>query len=273
MGAAERTRPKGYPALWGGGSSLFHMVFPRVTFRKSAKKDFETLRAFVKDAKYDNGRNLNWAVFDKYPHLKKHFGKDKYYKIKNGKELRYFIYRMYRVKRESMDRALAQHKKRWEEIAPNYFSLVDALFGDRKWPQGKYIAFGTIWGMYPRFLKDKTFQIPFWHRAPRYVSVVIAHELLHFMFYDYFYARYQKYRRPKYNFFVWHISEIFNTIVQNSPAWIGYFRLKSLGYPEHKKIVTRISRVLYHRSAWNLDKLADEIIEEVRNQEIKNSPK
>ena len=248
------------------------MFHPKVTFRKSAKKDFETLCAFVKDAKYDNGRNLNWAVLNKYPQLKTYFNKDKQYKIKSEKVLNCFIKEMYCTKRTAMDRALAQHKKRWEGIALRYFSLVDTLFDGRKWPQGKYIAFGTIWGMYPRFLEDKTFQIPFWHRTPRYIPVVIAHELLHFMFYDYFYTRYPKYRYPKHNFFVWHISEIFNTIIQNSPAWLNCFKLKSLGYPEHEKIVRRISRTFYRRKVWNIDELVDEIIKEVQKNK-KNSPK
>ena len=247
------------------------MPYPHVTFRKSAKKDFKTLHAFTKDAKYDNGRNLNWAVFNKYPRLKTQFVKNKYYKIKDKKALRNFIYEIYRTKRMSMSCVLEQHKERWEKIAPHYFSLVDTLFDGRKWPQGKYIAFGTIWGMYPRFLEDKTFQIPFWHRTPRYIPVVIAHELLHFMFYDYFYTRYPKYRYPKHNLFVWNISEIFNTIIQNSPAWLNCFKLKSLGYPEHEKIVRRISRPFYRHKVWNIDVLADEIIKEVKK--IKNSHK
>jgi len=170
-----------------------------------------------------------------------------------------------------MNRALVQHKKRWEKIAPDYFLLVDALFGNRTWPRGTYIAFGTIWGMYPRFLENKTFQIPFWHRTPRYISVVIAHEMLHFMFYDYFYKRYPNYNRPQYNFFVWHISEIFNTIIQNSPIWLDCFKLKSLEYPEHKKIIAHISRALYCHNTWNLDALVEEIVKEVIK--IKNSAK
>ena len=242
------------------------MSYPRVTFRKSAKKDFEILLAFTKDAKYNNGRNLNWAVLNKYPHLKTHFDKDKHYKIKNEKTLRCFIYKTYHAKQETMNRTLVQHRKHWTKIAPHYFSLIDILFSGRKWPPGKYIAFGTIWAMYPRYLKDKTFQIPFWHRTPKYFLVVIAHELLHFMFYDYFYERYPKYHYPKYNFFVWHISEIFNIIIQNSPAWLNCFKLKSHGYPEHKKIVISISRTFYRRKIWNLDTLVDKIIKEVQNQ-------
>ncbi len=244
------------------------MPYPHVTFRRSAKKDFETLHAFVGGAKYDNGRDLDWAIFNKYPRLKTQFYKGKHYKIKDEKTLRDFIYGMYRARREAMDSALTKHKKRWEKIAPKYFSLVSELFDSRKWPRGKYIAFGTIWGMYPRFLEDKTFQIPFWHRTPRYVSVVIAHEMLHFMFYDYLYKSYPKKRGLKNDFFVWHVSEIFNTVIQNSPVWLDCFKLKSLGYPEHKKIVKRMSNTWYRRSKWNLDALMDEIIKEVRKQKL-----
>ena len=244
------------------------MFYPRITFRKSVKKDLETLLAFTKDAAYDNGRNLNWAIFKKYPQLEINFDKNQHYKIKNNKSVRLFINEKYRAKQKAMSRSLVQHKKHWEKIAPRYFSLVDALFGKRKWPPGKYIAFGTIWGMYPRFLEDKTFQIPFRHRTPMYIPVVIAHELLHFMFYDYFYEHYPRYRPSKYNFFVWHISEIFNTIIQNSPAWVACFKLKSLGYPEHKKIVTRISRAWYRRNERDIDVLMKQIIKEVQNQKI-----
>lgn len=245
------------------------MFYPRITFRKSAKKDFETLHAFAKDAKYDNnGRNLNWAIFNKYPQLKTQLDKDKHYKIKNEKSLRYFVYKTYQAKWTAMDRALTQHRQRWTKIAPHYFSLIDALFNNRKWPRGKYIAFGTIWGMYPRFLKDKTFQIPFWHRAPRYISVVIAHELLHFMFYDYFYEHYPKYHRPEDSFFVWHISEIFNSIIQNSPQWLKVFELKSMAYPEHKKIITKLEKKYHQYVGWDVDKFIKDIMKAVKKSKL-----
>ena len=242
------------------------MSYPCITFRKSAERDVETLHTFATETRYDNGRNLAWAVFNKYPFLKAAFGTR--YAIQDEKTLRRFVHETYQTKDSAMKRALAKHEKRWERIAKRYFALVDGLFGGRRWPKGKYIAFGTIWGMYPRFLETKTFQIPYWHRTPRYVSVVIAHELLHFMFYDYFYRRYPRYSRPKHNFFVWHVSEIFNTIVQNPPTWRRLFKLKSLGYPEHKKIVQRISLALYRRDAWNLDGLVEEIEEKALSQKL-----
>ena len=247
------------------------MSHPNVTFRRNAKKDLETILAFTKESVYDNGRNLNWAAFTKYPGLKKYFDNEKGYKINNLQALRNFIDTAYRTKQTKMDRALEGHEKRWTKIAPTFFSLVDSLFHGRKWPRGKYIAFGTIWGMYPRFLEFQTFLIPFWHRSPRYVSGVIAHELLHFMFYDYFYERYPKYNRPKYNYLVWQISEIFNTIIQNSPIWVGHFKLKSMGYPEQEKIVKRISRSMYRSKTFETDGLVDEIIKGVNKYQTNSS--
>ena len=228
----------------------------------------KALCAFIKDADYGNGRNLDWAVFSKYPRLKTQFDQNNHYKMKSAKTLYKFVCAIYRTKQTAMDLALAKHEKRWIKVAPCYFSLVGTLFGNRKWPRGKYIAFGTIWSMYPRFLKDKTFHIPFWHRTPRYMPVIIAHELLHFMFYDYFYTRYQKYHKSKDNFFVWHVSEIFNTIIQNSPEWLACFKLKSFGYPEHRNIVARINHARRRNTAWDLNALIDNIIKEVQNQKL-----
>ena len=119
--------------------------------------------------------------------------------------------------------------------------------------------------MYPRFLENKTFQIPYRHRFPNYVPVVIAHEMLHFMFYDYFYQRYPKYNKPEKNFFVWHISEIFNTLIQNSPEWLRYFKRKSMGYPEHEKIVKKLGREWYRKNTWDLDEIVGQIVKEVQN--------
>ncbi len=240
------------------------MTHPNVIFRKSSKKDLKSIQTFTKESVYDNGRNLDWAAFTKYPGLKKYFVNEKGYKINNLQALRNFIDTAYRTKQTKMDRALEGHEKRWTKIAPTFFSLVDSLFHGRKWPRGKYIAFGTIWGVYPRFLEDKTFQIPFWHRNPRYVSVVIAHELLHFMFYDYFYERYPKLKPSKNNFFVWQISEIFNTIIQNSHMWVSHFKLKSMGYPEHENIVKQISRSIYRSKTFEIDELVDEIIKSAK---------
>jgi len=237
------------------------MHHPHITFRKSKKKDFETVFAFSKEAIYDNGRCLNWAILDKYSILKNQF--DKNYKIKSKKEIMSFIKKIYSDKKDDMDHALKQHKERWNKVNNNFFELTDQLFGDHKWPDGKYISFGTIWGMYPRYLNDKTFQIPYWHKIPLYVSVVIAHEMLHFIFYDYLLSKYPKYKNDKYDFFIWHVSEIFNSLIQNSPKWIKVFKHKSKYYPEHKKIIQLMKKERNKLNESNIDEMIKEIIKHV----------
>ncbi|SRR6056297_1062896 len=238
------------------------MSHPKITFSISAKKDFETLIAFTNDAQFDDGRNLNLAIFKKFPQLKKYFYKN--LTIKNASSLRLFINKMYENKKDEMKQDMKKSQKQWLKINSTFFTLVDKLFQKRKWPKGKYIAFSTIWGMYPRFLEDKTFQIPLKHKDIKYIPVIIAHELLHFMFYDYFYEHYPQYQKDQHNFFVWNISEIFNSIIQNSPLWLETFKTKSLAYPEHKEIITDLSKNIYKKEILDVDKITKNIIQKVK---------
>ena len=114
--------------------------------------------------------------------------------------------------------------------------------------------------MYPRYLKDKTFQFPYRHKKKNFIPVVIAHEMLHFIFYDYIHKKFPKYKSYKYDFFIWHVSEIFNEIVQNSPKWFKVFKAKSMGYPEHKRIVNKLSKKYYKKDKWQLDEIINDII-------------
>lgn len=240
------------------------MPYPKIKFQKNTKKDFNTLLAFVRDAKYDNGNNLEWAILKSNPQLKVYFNQKKHYKVLNEKKLFKFIEQAYNSKSIKMTMAMESHKKRWEKIASVFFFLTEKLFPGRKWPKGKYIAFGTIWDMYPRFLADKTFQIPFFYKKTNYINVIIAHELLHFIFYDYFFEHFPKYKKPKYDFFVWHVSEIFNALVQNSPAWLDHFKLKSTPYHEHEKIIKRLSFKLKNKKMWDTEVMINMIIKEVK---------
>jgi len=115
--------------------------------------------------------------------------------------------------------------------------------------------------MYPRFLDDKTFCIPYLHKNEKYVNVVIAHEMLHFVFYDYFYKKYPEYNNSEYNFFVWNISEIFNSLIQNSNEWIKVFKEQSMTYLQHDIIINKIRDLKIN----NIDLLIEKIISEVNN--------
>jgi hypothetical protein len=214
-------------------------MYPKVKFKIDYRKDIKTLHAFAADAACDDGRNLSWAIFKRYPRLKKYFSDNK---ISNNSALVEFVRKKYSANFGLMDKNLKIFAANWKKVEPVFFNLVDDLFGDFSWPKGKYIAYFTIWSMFSKFLEDKTFQIPYKFRSRKYVNVVIAHEMIHFIFYEYFYSLFKKYRREKYNFFVWNISEIFNVIVQNSPQWLKIFGVPTMVYPEHEKIIKKIKK-------------------------------
>lgn len=240
------------------------MIYPKIVFKKSAKRDFDTACAFAKDSKYDSGRGLQWAIFNKYPEFELYFDKENSYSIKNKSALFNSIKDIYRDKRDEINIGISKQENDWRKLEMRFYKLVDVLFENRKWPSLKYIAYGTIWSMFPRFLEQNAFQIPYKHRLPKYVPVIIAHELLHFIFFDYFYKRFPKYKKEKYQFFVWHVSEVFNSIVQNSPPWVKLFKQIPMDYPEHEQILKKIGRYFQKNNIIDIDELTDNIIHEIQ---------
>jgi len=237
-------------------------MYPKIKFKISVKKDIETLKAFTQDAQFDGGENLRGAIFGKYPKLKEYFKENK---IQDLKSLSDFIKIKYKKEEDVVKKNLEIYKKNWKEIEKDFFNLANELFDSRYWPKGKYISYPTIWGMFSRFLEDKTFQVPYKYGKKKYVNVVIAHEMLHFIFYEYFNKKYPKYSSDKYDFVVWNTSEIFNEIVQNSPKWVKVFGLKTMGYPMHKDAVKRLSKKFYKTEDIDSGQLIREILKEAEN--------
>ena len=234
-------------------------MHPKVKFKISVKKDIDTLLAFTKDASFDGGENLNWAIFKMYPELKDFYKENK---IVDLKALEGFIKEKYKNEKEVFEKNLSIYEKNWQKINKEFFKLSDELFEQKYWTKGKYTAFPTIWGMFPRFLEDKTFQVPYKYRNKKYVNVVIAHEMLHFAFFEYIQDKYPKYKADKYNFLIWNTSEIFNEIVQNSHKWLKVFEIKTMGYPMHEKIVKKLEKKFHKQENIDRDELIKDILKE-----------
>ncbi|MDD3998782.1 MAG: hypothetical protein PHR98_01595 [Candidatus Shapirobacteria bacterium] len=227
-------------------------MHPKIKFKIDPKKDISTFFDFLKDAKYDEGRNFEWAILKHHPYFKKFNGEiDK-------KIVKDFVFKYYSKNKKAIEKNIITHENNWKKIEKDFFKLAHDLFLDTKWPKGKYIAYTTMWSMYPRFLDDKTFQIPAISKKKKVASFIIAHEMLHFIFYEYFLNKYKKYKSHKYDFFVWHVSEIFNVIIMNRPEWQKILKNKDDGYPEHGKIIEKLSK-----KECCIDELVDNIVLEV----------
>ena len=238
-------RPDFLKRFCGGGIlrmeiiSILFFMNPKVKFKIDPKKDLVTAKSFINESIFDDGRNLEWVFFKKYPELR---GMVKDAKDTDYKFLNRFIAKKYKENREVAVNNFKNYEMDWQKIEKKYFVLVGDLFPGVVWPKGKYIAYATIWGMFPRFLEDKTFQIPIKYRSRRYVSVIIAHEMLHFMFYEHIKRNYPQYKDPEHSFLVWHISEIFNSLIQDSPTWLKVFKKKTMPYPEHEKVIMALRK-------------------------------
>lgn len=237
--------------------------YPRVKFKISIKKDLETFYGFANDRDFDDVFGMDWAILKPYPYFKKYRTGDTLTISKQ--EVKNFINKKYNNKKTLIERNILIYEKQWRKSENEFFKLVDKLFPYHLWPKGKYVAYVTIWGMYPRFLADKTFQIPYKYFKSKYVNVIIAHEMLHFIFYDYFYKKFKIYNDKKYDLLAWHVSEIFNVIVQNSKEWFRVFGFKSFVYPEHRKIVKELSKTYHKKNNFNTDMLIKDIIKKVHN--------
>lgn len=228
------------------------MLNPKLKFEINPEKDISVFFDFLRDAKYDEGRNFEWAILKHYPCFKKFDEKT------DKKNVEHFIFKYYLKNKSNIDKNIIVYENNWRKIEKDFFNLINKFFSKTKWPKGKYIAYTTIWSMYPRFLDDKTFQIPAVSRKKKVINFIIAHEMLHFIFYEYFLNKYKKYRSHKYDFFVWHVSEIFNVIIMNKPEWQKILKNKDDGYPEHRKVIKKLSK-----NDYELDDLIGNIIKEV----------
>jgi len=214
-------------------------------FKVSEKADLEVAMGFIKEASFSDGQNLEWAFKKLHKPVFAYIQKNQ-----DIKETKSFI-------SAYLDKYYVQHinllkinvikaKNNWLKAEQQYLFLLRHLFPKYKLPTKIVRAYITVWGMYPRDIDHLTFWIPDTYKPAAYINVTIAHELLHFAFYDQFYKQYPKYKNDKYNYFVWQVSEIFNSVVQRSQEWLSEFKMPNMGYPNQEKLVNNLTKKYTH---------------------------
>ncbi len=109
----------------------------------------------------------------------------------------------------------------YEKKASIFLRETEEIFKSYAWPRGKYIVYLSIFDFCPRFLEEKTFQI-FMYDSDEGILFTIAHEMLHFIFYDYCLKRYPAVFRgcdtEEGSF--WEVADLFNAVMQRTPSFI-----------------------------------------------------
>lgn len=208
-------------------------------FLINPRQDIVTYFAFEKEAKICN----RWMViercfFKNHPKLKK----IKAIKDKEARRaiLKNYLDKRYKMHRDLMIKRAKDAERQWGKILDDFFRLSEKLFGKHRWPVGNYRAIVTIWDIFPRFISQKIFQFPYKGRAFKRVEFIIAHEMLHFIFYDYVCSGFPRFKQEKFSYPLWVVSEAFNEAIMQEPEWKRIFPNQGRPYRETSEIRRRI---------------------------------
>ncbi len=174
--------------------------------------------------KFDLNIPLDFGIGSKWP-----YAVTQYPEILKG-SLDKFVNYYYQEHDVDLKQSLKIIEHNWNKVRSHFFKVSDKVFNNYSWPDGKYICFLSIFNCNPRFLDDKTFQI--FYRTDVNTNVIIAHEMLHFIFYDYF----EKRENDLYNKLgtdgIWRLSESFDILALENPIYKILNPKVSSHYPE-----------------------------------------
>jgi len=210
------------------------MNYPKVKFKINKELDKKTAWQFlnVKEAGIDFGKSI-LAV---HPEL------SKINTLKNKKDKKEYINKYFDGYYKKYGKMLANDliivEKEWCLIKNEFFEVVDQIFYDYPWPKGRYIGYMSTLNCNVVFWKNKEWQVFAW--LPDKYREIIVHEMLHFIFVDYFF---KKIKNKKLREQWWTIAEVFNTVIINTPAFKKLIKPgKELGYPEHRILAAKMKK-------------------------------
>lgn len=158
------------------------------------------------------------------------------------KAIKVYFDNYYKIHKEEISRKLKLVRDAWYEQEQKYIAATEDFFSGFRFPKGKYVACLSIINCNPRFLESKTFQ--FFYKKPVADAVyAIAHELLHFIFFDFIKKKLKKETKYLSEDQLWDLSEIFNVIVLKSPRYRHIINQKFvIPYPDHQRYIHQFEK-------------------------------
>ena len=149
----------------------------------------------------------------------------------------------YQTHRTPILRKLESVRSAWRKQEKEYITITEDFFGGFRFPKGKYVAYTSIINCNPRFLESKTFQ--FFYKKPLADAIyTIAHELLHFIFFDFVGKKFKQETKHLSEDQLWDLSEIFNVVVLRSPRYRYIINQKFvIPYPDHQHYIRQFQKV------------------------------
>lgn len=188
---------------------------PKLTLKCDINQDIQNAIYFLKRSR---PRKLRYFLFNFFPKELNYIIKEKLPESKIKKIIEDYTKRTYKARASKIKKGISKATGDWRKIEKRYLVLIDRIFKKYPWPKGKYIGYCSIFGMFPRNIREKYFYFPPMHPHPKYSNKVIAHEMLHFIFYDYIKTHYgikeaQRIKDKPKNY-LWQVSEAFNNVIE-----------------------------------------------------------
>lgn len=247
---------------YGLGFFILSLMKPQIKFKLNKTLDKKMASEFLNFKQ--GGIDFAKDILNIHPELK--ILENLKNKKKREKIINIYFDKFYKKNNDYLKRRVVEFNADWKTIKDKFLNEVSKVFIKYPFPKGKYAGYLSIINCNPRFLKDKTFQIFYFHpRGGRYVTM---HELLHFIFYDYainkFPKIFSKLNTENDNF--WDLAEIFNSIILSSPGFKKIHKQKNVSfYPKHKKHITKITAL------WKKTQNIDEwLLKSYEHLKIKN---
>lgn len=179
-------------------------------------------------------------------------------KVKN------FIDNYYKKHQDEIGAEYEKAKKEWLEVEEQFFNKTKELFKGYDWPKGSeefngnYRGAASIWKVFPRFIKEKWFTFPVNPELKYNPRFVIAHEMLHFIEYEYMEKAYglkPSDSEDEDNTF-WQFTENLNVLLQNEDYWKDFTK----GHTSTPKQEYNLELFEKMKKAWDEQKDIDYLI-------------
>jgi hypothetical protein len=159
-----------------------------------------------------------WKKYDISIHEDLDYLKDEKDEEKVKQEVEKFVTDKY-ADEKGINEDLETAQKNWQEKESLFYEKSKKYFGEHPWPKGNYNGMGSIWNIYPRYIEQKGFTFPL--DKEKNSKLVIAHEMLHFLEYDYLEKKYglkPSEASDKDNTF-WQFTENLNALIEQTNEW------------------------------------------------------
>lgn len=184
---------------------------PHVNFEINKEMDYWTVNEFLT---FDLEDSFSNSILSAHPNLNEAKSLNDTERIDFYNK---YVDQVYETEENILAKVQTKIQKNWDTVETEFLGKTQIIFNGHPWPEGAYVGFLSIFNCNPRFLYQKTFQI--YYKHPEGSLYVCAHEMLHFMFYDYL-ERHLKLVEGFSEALIWHLSEIFNVIILETPELV-----------------------------------------------------